>query len=168
MDEMKFGIIAAPLPADSRYRALLRRVVEKLPDGWDEFRTYGVELEAGKPKGHASALRFEAVESHGGEDEARSEQTWVVTLYPEWLDGFNDTAVMWVIAHELGHVASGCRCGIVVDGRRMTRAWGTEDSYREIGDAEAEFNERMADSIARAWGFWQEEAAFEETTRGGA
>jgi len=140
-------------------------VLERLPEGWDEFRTFDVQLEPGKPRrGYASAFRFEAFESGGDCDEARSEQTWVVTFHPEWLDGFNDLAVMWTIAHELGHVASGCRCGsLVMGGRPMTRVRGLEEeSYREVTAAEQMFNERMADAIARAWGFWREEEAFEK------
>jgi hypothetical protein len=66
-----------------------------------------------------------------------------------------------VIAHELGHVTSGHPCGVVTaEGQRITRLWSTVHSYRELGDLEAEVNERTADAIARDWGFWQEEAAF--------
>lgn len=169
MDEMKFATIAAPLPAGSRYKVLLRRVLEQLPDGWDDFRTFGVLLGEGRPVGYACALRFEGVETHEGEDEAHSEQTWVVTLYPEWLDHLSDAAVMWVIAHELAHVASGCPCGIATsDGRRITRLWGTVDTYRELGDLEVEVNEGTANVIARDWGFSQEETAFKESIRDGA
>jgi hypothetical protein len=159
-----FDVVAAPLPQDSRYRRLLRRVMERLPEGWDEFRTFGVELEAGAPRGLASALRFEALESNDDEDEARTEQTWVITLYPEKLDGLSDDAVVWAIAHELGHVASGCRCGENFGGRQMTRAWGTDDTYREITPTENESNERTADAIGRAWGFWHEEECFQRET----
>jgi hypothetical protein len=161
IDELKFMMIAAPLPADSRYRPLLRQVLDRLPEGWDEFRTFGVEPQAGAPvQGYASAYRIEEIESADGQDEARTEQMWVVTVYPEWLDRFSDEAVRWVIVHELGHVASGCRCGVVIGGRRMTRAWGTEDTYRDLTPAEAEANERTADAIGRAWGFWSEEEQF--------
>jgi Zn-dependent peptidase ImmA (M78 family) len=81
-------------------------------------------------------------------------------LYPALLDKFSDAAVRWVIAHELGHVASGCVCGaFVIDGRRMTPVLGT-DQYREITDIEEDYNEQLANAVARAWGFWSEEQTF--------
>jgi hypothetical protein len=163
MDERSFAMIAVALPEGSRYRGLLRRVLDWLPNGWAEFQTFGVVLEAGKPLGYATALPYRAVESPDGDEATHSESTWVVTLYPEWLDPLSDQAVMWVIAHELGHVASGCPCGIVsADGRRVARLWGTVDTYREVGDLEIEVNEGTADAIARDWGFHQEEAAFRQ------
>ena len=88
-------MIAVALPVASRYRVLLRRVLDLLPSGWDEFRTFGVLLEAGSV-GYASALGYKAVESHDGEDETHTEETWIVTLYPEWLDPLGDEAVMLV------------------------------------------------------------------------
>jgi len=166
MDDRTFAMIAVALPVASRYRVLLRRVLDLLPNGGDEFRTFGVLLEAGKSVGYASALR--AVESHDGEYETHSEETWIVTLYPEWLDPLGDEAVMWVIAHELGHVAAGCPCGVVsADGRPVARLRSTVDTYREIGDLEVAVNEGTADAIARDWGFWQEEAAFKEAVLDG-
>jgi hypothetical protein len=166
IDDAKFEQIAAPLPAESRYRNLLRGVLDKLPEGWDEFRTVGVELGAGTPRGLASALRLEAIEDADEVDEVRAEQTWIVTLYPERLDSLSDAAVTWAIAHELGHVASGCRCGEMVQGDRgLTRVRGTSDEYREISPTEVQSNERVADAIGRAWGFWHEEECFERETQ---
>jgi hypothetical protein len=49
---------------------------------------------------------------------------------------------------------------IGIDGRAMTRIPGTTDKYREIGPVEKENNERIANAIARAWGFREEEQAF--------
>jgi hypothetical protein len=168
MDERSFARIAGALPEGSRYRGLLRRVLDWLPNGWDKFQTFAVVLGAGKPVGYASALRYKTIESHDGEDKTHSEQTWLVTLYPEWLDPLSDQAVMWVIAHELGHVTSGHPCGVVTaDGQRITRLWSTVHSYRELGDLEAEVNEGTADAIARDWGFHQEEAAFKEAVLDG-
>ena len=153
-------MVAVALPPGSRYRVLLRRVLDLLPSGWDEFRTFRVLLEADRPVGYASTLRHEVIEKYHGEKQT---QTWEVTLYPDWLDPLSDQAVMWVIAHALGHVASGSPCGLVsVDGRRITGLRGTVDTHREIGDLEVEVNEGTADAIARDWGFWQEEAAFIE------
>jgi hypothetical protein len=111
--------------------------------------------------GYACALRFEEVEDLDPDDlEGHGEQLWQVTLYPALLDKLSDPAVGWVIAHELGHVASGCVCGIVIDGRPVTRIPGTTDQYREISPAEKHKNEGLANAIARAWGFWEEEEAF--------
>jgi peptidase M48-like protein len=158
-EEMKFEGCAGTL--SGRYRTLLREVVDRLPNGWDEPRTFTCATEHGSP-GYACALRFEEIEDMDPNDlEGHSEQVWAVTFYPELLDKFSDAAVRWVIAHELGHVASGCVCGaIVVDGRAMTRIPGTTDQYREIDAVEKDHNERLANAIARAWGFWSEEQAF--------
>ena len=48
------------------------------------------------------------------------------------------------------------------EGRPLTRAWGMDDTFREISAAETEVDERIADAIARAWDFWKEEDAFNE------
>jgi Peptidase family M48 len=156
--EAKFQMVAGAL--SGRYKAVVREVLQRLPDGWDEPRTFAIGIEQGSP-GYACALRFEEVETMDPDDlEGHGEQDWQVTLYPALLDKLSDQAVRWVIAHELGHVASGCVCGIVINGRAHTRIPGTTDQYREISTAEKERNERLANAIARAWGFWTEEQAF--------
>jgi len=135
-------------------------VFDRLPPGWDEPRTFTVEIGPGS-YGYGSALRFEEVEDLAPDDlEGHGEQVWAVTLYPALLDNLSDSAVRWVMAHELGHVASGCVCGIVIDGRAVTRIPGTTDQYREISPVEKDNNERLANAIARAWGFWAEEQEF--------
>jgi hypothetical protein len=160
MDDLKLAVIAGGLPG--RYGSMLRQVHERLPAGWDSPREFVVCVEAGTP-GYACALRFEEIEDLDPDEiEGHEEQVWTVTLYPEVLDRFSDAAVRWVIAHELGHVASGCVCGVVIGARPMTRLPGTVDEYREITDTEQRENERIANAIARAWGFWSEEAAFRD------
>src|SRR5262249_41508139 len=114
-EEMKFEQCAGAL--SGRYRALLREIFDRLPSGWDEPRTFSVAIGGGAP-GFGCALRFDEGEDT---DDPMGEQLWLVTLYPALLDKLSDAAVRWVIGHELAHVASGCVCGIVVDGRAVTR-----------------------------------------------
>jgi hypothetical protein len=150
---------------DARIAALVRSVLKRLPDSWDLYRTFHFELSDRKPdKGYASCQRDE--ESDGspepGMPEGHYEQYWAVTLYRPWLTDFSDEASRWVIAHELGHVASGMATGCIVSGGRPgTRVSGTADEYREITPEETQAGEKVADAIARAWGFWLEEEAFE-------
>lgn len=82
--------------------------------------------------------------------------------YDQTLSKLPDDAVKWVIAHELGHVASGVPCGSLAVGKiLLTKIEG--DTYRPITADEKEMHEFVADAIARAWGFWDEEEAWEES-----
>ena len=88
-----------------------------------------------------------------------SEQCWTITLYEQSLSGLSDDAVKWVIAHELGHVAAGVPCASWGVGEiRLTKI--TADISRLIMADETEMHEFIADTIARAWGFWDEEEAW--------
>ena len=154
----------AGLP-EGRYRSLVRQVLERLPAGWDHYRTLGFELSDEKPtRGYASSFRDEEIE---GERvpliDGHHEQCWTVTLYRPWVDQLSDTAVLWVIAHELGHVAAGMACGSLVEGGRPhTRVSVAGDVYREVTADERAAGEKIADAVGRAWGFWLEEEQFEE------
>jgi hypothetical protein len=162
--EARFQSVAGALP-EGRYRRLLREVFDRLSDGWDTYRTWDVELSEQKPtKGYASCLRLEDEEGDATATiEGHQEQRWTVTLYTPWLDQLSDGAALWPIAHELGHVASGMACGSVgISGKAYTRVSISKDEYREITPEEKEAGEKVADAIARAWGFWFEEEAFEE------
>ncbi|MDO8475043.1 MAG: hypothetical protein Q7W02_02410 [Candidatus Rokubacteria bacterium] len=164
MNEHAFEEIASALPP-GRYREVLRHVLTRLPEGWDYYRTLSVELSPEKPaRGIASSLREEELETAADDPpiEGHNEQVWTVTLFQPWLDGFSDLSVMWVIAHELGHVASGMACGsMALGGKPYTRVSGTNDHYREKTPEEISGGEKVADAIARAWGFWLEEETFE-------
>jgi hypothetical protein len=164
MEDHHFQTIAAKVP-EGRYRTLLRQVLDRLPEGWDDYRTFDVQLSDEMPeRGYASARRDEALES-GNEDpivEDNTAQVWEIILYRPWLDRFPDEAVAWVIAHELGHVASGIPCGIGTnEGSPITRIPGTLDEYRLITPEERARHEGTADGIARDWGFSHEQEAFE-------
>jgi hypothetical protein len=149
-----------------RYREIVAGVLARLPDGWDYYRTVSFAVLETKPeRGYASCLREEALESSDDAPaiEGHHEQCWTVSLYTPWLDRMSEAAVAWVVAHELGHVASGMACGeLVLGGRPFTRIVDSDDQYREITPAEKDAGEKIADAIARAWGFWIEEEAFEE------
>jgi hypothetical protein len=155
---------------DARIAALVHSVLERLPDSWDLYRTFDFELSDLKPDvGYASCLREEEAESGPlpGMPEGHHEQCWTVTLYRPWLAVFSDEASRWIIAHELGHVASGIACGsLVFGGRPYTRMSGTTDQYREVTPEEKQGGEKIADAIARAWGFWLEEEAFASEAQG--
>ena len=146
---------------ESRYYQLAQAVLKHLPENWDLYRTYSFELSESlpfEPGIGASAQRLEELET--APDMIRSEQCWVITIYDQTLSTFSDDAVKWVIAHELGHVASGLPCGSLAIGRtHFTRIEG--DTYRPITADEKEMHEFVADAIARAWGFWDEEEASE-------
>jgi hypothetical protein len=161
MSEISFNqILSCNAPMrESRYYQLTQAVLKRLPENWDLYRTYSFELSESlpfKPGVGASAQRLE--ESETAPDMIRSEQCWVITIYEQTLSTLSDDAVKWVIAHELGHVASGLPCGSLTIGRtHFTRIGG--DTYRPITADEKEMHEFVADAIARAWGFWDEEEA---------
>lgn len=158
--EAKFQMVAGGLTG--RYRTLVREVLQRLPSGWDQSRTFTFEIGRGSP-GYGCAFRFDEVEDLDLNDlKGHSQELWAVTLYPALLDKLAAPAVRWVIAHELGHVASGYMCGVDIDGRPMTRIPGMTDEYREISPIETYHNERVANAIARAWGFWGDEAIFQD------
>jgi hypothetical protein len=64
----------------TRYHALAREVLERLPDGRALYREYGLEVSKSpppKPGIYAGALRLEANET--SPDDPSGEQVWVVT-----------------------------------------------------------------------------------------
>ncbi len=132
--------------APERYRRLVADVLWRLPEDWDAARTWGVEFSDDPgPRGYASARREE-------EGEGEIEQLWFVTLYPALLDRLSDAACRWVIAHELGHVASGLPHGsVLIEGKPYTKVKGTTDEYEEAPATEDQ--EDVASKIAMEWGF---------------
>jgi len=149
----------APLKG-SRYYELARQVLERLPDGWDYYREYVLQVSESPPQkagGLAASLRLE--ENETSPDDPWGEQVWEVTLYHKQLFDLPDPAIKWVIDHELGHVASGVPCGSLTAGSiAYTRT--SENIYRPITKDEREAGEFVADAIARAWGWWEEEQTF--------
>jgi ABC transporter substrate binding protein len=82
-----------------RYARLTEEVLFRLPEGWDDERTWSVSTSAEEsPKGYACVLREE-------EGEGETEQLWSMTLFPSRLDTLSDAAVRWAVAHEFGHIA---------------------------------------------------------------
>jgi hypothetical protein len=156
----------------TRYYALAKEVLLRLPDEWDLYRTFELELTPNPPSrkdGYASCYTPEEDDetSHhvlGG----REEQFWIVTLYEPSIRSLSDAAVKWVVAHELGHVVAGLPCGsLTVGGKPYTKVKSApgEEFYREITREEGDINEKIADLIGRAWGFWDEEETwFNETS----
>jgi hypothetical protein len=145
--------IVGDLPP-GRYRDLVRQVLQRLPGGWDEYRSFSIDL---SPKRAEHCYAESVLESETWGEAAldlqrQQEQVWTVTLYPHSLDQMPDAAVMHVIAHELGHVASGMPCHV---------AGSDLDRYRAAG-------EELADAIAREWGFRAEENAYWAFRRGEA
>src|SRR5262245_24387837 len=57
--EAKFQMVAGGLTG--RYRTLVREVLQRLPSGWDESRTFTFEIGRGSP-GYGCAFRCDAVE----------------------------------------------------------------------------------------------------------
>ena len=141
----------------TRYRDLARGVLERLPQGWDDNRTYSIEVpteEPPMPGVCASAQRIEELESETPD----SEQCWIVKLYDQKLSGLSDAAIKWIIAHELGHVKSGLPCGsISIAGMGLTKVDAEPGQYRLIMPKEKDNHEVVADLIARDWGFTAEE-----------
>jgi hypothetical protein len=137
----------------SRYARLTTEVLFRLPEGWDDKRTWSVTPgRKQSPKGYAYALREE-------EGEGETEQLWSMTLLPSLLDKLSDSAVHWVIAHEFGHIASGLPTGSLgIEGTAHTRVKGTVDRYEPA--PEKAIHEDAADSIALSWGFSEELHAF--------
>lgn len=133
-----------------RYGGLLKRVAQQLPGGWDYDRMVSVELSGKKTeRRYAGTLCEEEAELPQPESAVggHSARSWHVTLYTPWLDRLSDDAVVWVMAHELGHVTAGMPCGPTVL-------------------AECEAWEQVADVTARAWGFTREEEVFRHEAPG--
>jgi hypothetical protein len=64
---------------------------------------------------------------------SRWEGELFVTPYRPWLDESFDDAVLWIIAHESGHVTFRVGCGSLAVGRvAYTRGAGTDDEYRSV------------------------------------
>jgi hypothetical protein len=141
-----------------RLRRLCRQVIDRLPSGWDQYRTISFEESAANPTppgggiGYANAWREEEGEtlSQAMPPGTYPEQTWSVTFYPQNLDALSDEAVIWVIAHELGHVAAGLSCGIIVIGSTAMTRIGA-DTY--IPAPPRADQEGAADRLALDWGF---------------
>jgi len=160
----------------TRYFGLAKDVLEKLPSDWDNPREYVfhvVDTPPPNPDG-LGCSRLQNEEEWTTEPvglQGHEEQVWDVTLYASRLDQFSDGAVKWVIAHELGHVASGLPCGTIVIGRvALTKSLGAtnyegQKVYQSITQKDQDFMERAANLIARAWGFWEEEKTFYEETK---
>lgn len=162
---------AIPALRGTRYYALAREVLLRLPEKWDLYRTFTIELSPNAPRRpglYAGCYRpDEAEEMPVSPLEGREEQFWIVTLYDQALCSRSSEAVRWVIAHELAHVAAGVPCGtLVIGGIPHTKVKGVPDEefYRPITREEVEAGEKIADAIARAWGFWEEEEAWFQGT----
>lgn len=144
-----------------RMKRLCRDVLERLPPDWDDHRTFDIGESDDRPSprpgtvGYGSAGRDEEGESLQSElpPDVKPEQCWRVTLYVKHLALLSDQAVRWVIAHELGHVASGLRTGSLVIGDiPVTRV--TADCYEPA--PARNHHEDAADTIALGWGFTEE------------
>jgi len=152
-----------------RLKRLCREVLRRLPAGWDEYRTicFGESEDRPTPSpdtiGYASAHRDEEEESHEWElpPGVPPEQCWTITLYREHLALLSDEACRYVIAHELGHAASGLRTGgIVVAGRPYTQ---TAPGQYEPPPGKSQ-HEDAADRLALQWEFSEElQQFFRET-----
>ena len=134
MGEERFETITNSIAPGSRYRAILRQVLERLPAGWDESRPFGMLLQPAGPA-YASVNGFLI-------DDQDDVPQWLVVLSAYGLDRLSDRAVSWVLAHALAHVTSESPCG---RGGRIVRA---VDSYRILSDVEIAINEGTADAIA--------------------
>jgi hypothetical protein len=123
-----------------RYRLLATEVLLRLTSEWDshahwEMREGGIEHEVDH---HLAGSRlFEWVTA--------GPQHWEVVLCSAKLDHLPDPAVRGVIAHELGHVASGLP---------------SDKAVRND-----ELSEDRADAIARWWGFEVELQALKAACR---
>ena len=96
-----------------RYARLAEDVVLSLPEEWDNHATW--EIGIADAEWLASFGRVDAADTYAGarrvetddNEEGSDSQLWEVKLCPERIDGLSDAACRYLIAHELGHVASG-------------------------------------------------------------
>jgi len=157
-----------------RIGRLCAEVLNRLPAGWDAYRTFDfLESEEVKYSGgeeadyvtFGTALRLEEGETFPSElpEGEEPEQCWDVTLYIAPLSWLSDSAACYVIAHELGHVASGLRTGSGVIGKvPMTQLQPGQYEPATPKDR----HEDAADTIAMNWGFTNELQAFLSETEG--
>ena len=148
-----------------RMSSLCTEVLQRLPDEWDEYLTLSFEESDETPEpsagtiGYANAFREEEGESFPDElpDDIKQEQCWVVTLFIPHLNLLSDSSVKWVIAHELGHVASNLRTGsLTIGGVPITQIAPGEYEPAPSKDT----HEDAAEGIALEWGFSNELQGF--------
>ena len=130
-----------------RYRKLATEVVLRLPAQWDSHAVWEMreETQAGEIDGAMDHLYAGSRRVTEEESEDDLIQSWEVVLSPSGLKACSDKAVRWVIAHELGHVAS---------------ALPTDPALRQD-----DLCEDRANQIATWWGFEQEKEAYDAETR---
>lgn len=136
-----------------RHQRLVREVYSRIPhvDRVFACRTISiVESPDPTPKGYAHVRREEETETQPWEADFAPEQAWTMTLYPAMLDHLSDAAVRWVIVHEFGHIASGCRTGSVEVGG-VTYTQQSPGVY--IQAPSKAVHEDSAEVIALSWGF---------------
>lgn len=115
----------APNVPNCYYRRLVTEVLCRLRADWDAARTWQVVSSEQTPRGYASA-------QHETEADGEIEQLWIMTLYPSLMDRLSDTACLYVIAHEFGHIASGLSgASLVIEGIGYTPVKGTASQYDE-------------------------------------
>src|SRR5262245_54030163 len=130
--------------SEERYRRLIDTVLWKIPrSAWDSLTpTVDFSLCEYSPaglRGYGNTAPAEILD-------APESQLWLITLYRPMLDALTDRDVLFVMAHELGHVA--------------TSAPVDEQTYfqRRFQDAitrkrETARDEHAADAFAARWGF---------------
>ena len=155
-----------------RMRRLCRDVLLRLPEGWDEYRSFHIEesqdvpTQPGGKIGYANALRYEEAESLPSEmpDGVDIEQCWTVKLFVKHLALLSDVAVCWGIAHELAHIASGLNTGSMTIGNvPMTQV--SPGHYEPAPPTD--LLEEAANLTAESWGFSEERQRFLSETKGG-
>ena len=152
-------------PLSKRLRRLCREVLLRLPPNWDIHRTLSFEESSECPTpgpgtiGYVSAHREEGGIGFPHElvQEQEPAQHWVVTLYVLHLDLLSDKAARYVIAHALGHVAS----GLQTEGLVVGMVPGSQAS-REQDEAAPQktHHEEPIDPLTTPWGFSDEQQQF--------
>jgi hypothetical protein len=117
-----------------RYQRLAKEVLNRLPARWNSGRV--VRLEESKETIYLRHGR--PVVACGARLQFKSVELWVVTLYTSALYELSDEAVRWIIARELGRVASDA-----------SQLWRNRFSKKPV-------QEDTADAQALTWRFCEE------------
>lgn len=146
-----------------RYRRLVGGVLHRLPHDWLGERSIGrreIEWAVVVSDDIHITHRGCVVLASAARERFETLQYWTITLFPHVLDELSDRAVLWVIAHEFGHIVARVSPEIARPQGIFVPLFDMDcDEFDDV--AVSQLGERCADAYALGWGFLEEKAAYD-------